>query len=996
MSTLSVILKKAHFTDRPVARTGEAIYQHPLTNQYIALPTPNSFESEGLAAAGWKRAQAQAAAPVFTPLSALQRLWPDLQSHNSDFFGHLLDTNTCKQLIELQPEEHQGRMARWLTARCKALGKGHLSTTISQAAWAARSKHPWTPPRTKPYTYLLSPSQTHAFILGGNEVDGYTLTTFTTGEWATTERTEDNIEDLFVPSEGWTTLDWAAYDSLMTATKTTETELWESAPLHRFLSLKHQMMEALQNKDWQEQVRQQGAQALLGEELHALRMRFFAAPPTAWLDHMADSFNIRLETQRDHLELIDLWMALRTTDEDCKQNILPAMLATQPEAFASLSDNELLALWRSSFTAMSDHLRATHAPAPAATRTQSASGMNAQSMRAVLNAHYGETAINALINTGKLNLLNQASELPSGIKGLYSAELDRIGGITTADNTIYLIGNRTSAATLPGLFLHEVGEHCGLHSMLGPDYSRLTAHFYRLLRDNDTYAQWAARRVPASTRPENIPSEQLAYLIERVANDEVAIQGGEGGYALGQECLSNLRTWLFRTPLCRWMDDIGALDNFTLRPQDLAAMAREAVDHFVDQHAPSNDREQRNHWFKKLSPDLLDKLYRSSPASRIKQLSKVDSPEQLAGYLYALTQLNAAHIDTAIGHFLPALIRMSTGEQGDHLRVIAGELIATGGRLENIATLKAQLERSSFAMWVEPANDDSAEQLLFLAPSAKQAGKWQLNYYREGVGAYYDIQCDSPDEAFAHLAKTAHPVSDDQAPATLQQWSRFHVADDQQASNAFRQWFNGSQAIGSDGFPRLHYHGTNSEFVSDGPLLITDHPSDAHEHAQAFAFGDQASAIFPVYARYANAFDASALPKTITINDVVRAAVEQAKSNRHATNPSATQTAIESLKAAARREESGPYYAIEDFIIAPRSCFGSEGVNALKQLMQSLGFDAIKAPSRSDNSNILVLSGDQIRSAINQAPLRLLHQWRAPPRQRQSPSQNKASSFTVL
>lgn len=225
--------------------------------------------------------------------------------------------------------------------------------------------------------------------------------------------------------------------------------------------------------------------------------------------------------------------------------------------------------------------------------------------------------------------------------------------------------------TVAGVFLHEVGEHAGLARMLGRDYGRVVAQFDQLLQQQDPYATWAAMRVPASTKRHNIPSERLAYLVERVSNDSAPRAGGDAGYALGQECLANLRTWLFRSPTFRWLENAGAMDDFTLSPKDIAALAREAVNFYANSVTPGVAPEM-NQWKEQLGHAQLDQLFAATTEQRI-DLLNVMEPAETLGYLYSLTILGAPSALETIEHFKPTLAEIAAGELQGDLRVLAGK-----------------------------------------------------------------------------------------------------------------------------------------------------------------------------------------------------------------------------------------------------------------------------------------------------------------------------------
>ncbi|WP_326430456.1 LPD23 domain-containing protein (plasmid) [Stutzerimonas frequens] len=975
MQALIGILQGATFTNLPELRSGEEFYWHDLAQQFIALARPSPHDDQVLRQHGWQAATIeQVKLRTFSPLSALQRLWPDLQSANTEHYSDKLNESACKQLIAAQPDDQRAPTARWLKARCQALGEYDLVAVISDYMREANlvADHPWATSVQRPAQFLLSTDRNHAFMLTGTERTGYTLHTFVKGESAPRERFAEAVQELMAPSSEWSAADWNSYAPLLQAAPASHDDFWEHPALTNFTGIRHHLVDALSsysNAQWVEHVREKGAGGLLGTQHVALQRRFMSAPPASWLDHMADDLGLALDNQPAYRLLTDAWMALRTSDSECRDFILPAIREAHPELLGGQSDDELLALWRSSFQAITDNIR-QKATQPGERKlirtTHGFSDMSPESMREVLVGHYGAQVIKALEDAGKLNLLSRAEELPSLVQARSSAQLSSIAGVTTSDSRVYLIGNRTTVQSLPGLFLHEVGEHAGLAQMLGPDYGRMSAHFNRLLREKDTYATWAAMRVPADTDPMHVPSEQLAYLVERVANDAKARPGGERGYELGQECLANLRTWLFRTPLCRWLDEIGALDSFTLRPQDMAAMAREAVDFFAEQVQPGTVTRNRNDWLKELSHEQLDALYQADPHERIKTLER-DTPERTLGYLYALAMTNAPLIETAIEHFTPTLSALTAGQGKPELRAIAAELLSLGRKISVQDQLMAQYRRCGFAMWVDGADTPEEATLSYLVPSSKVPGSVQVIYYRKGVGAYGDEPFLTPEHAVSEARTSSFVVSDEEAPAVLQSWASVKETDEQLASKSFSRWFGSSQAVNDNGEPLRMYHGTGQDIAEFRGTTIwaSTSPSLANDYAEyrgEWQPGAHAN-VMPVYLKAERPFDADKLEKTVTLTSFFNEAAEQCVAAGRSFDGEQATVMLNHLRACSRREESGPYYRNYDIWNDARSLFGRDGEQTVQSLFSLFGYDSIRITEQ-EQLTFGVFAPTQVKSAI--------------------------------
>ncbi|WP_417546434.1 LPD23 domain-containing protein [Marinobacter sp.] len=410
--------------------------------------------------------------------------------------------------------------------------------------------------------------------------------------------------------------------------------------------------------------------------------------PASWVEHCADVLGLS-PTSNALLPATDLWLVHRLSDQQLISDVLPAF--GQVSELGSVDQQAQIQQWRNLYVPLQQHYR-NKGSKP---RVQ-ARGTSPSTLRTILAKHFGEPAIAALLRQHRLHLVNTANELPHLRKHQSSQANQGIAGATYPDGSVYLVADNISAETAVGIFLHEVGEHAGMATMLGQDYGRLVQHFQRLLAAGDTYAQYAAMRVPLSTPDADVPSEQLAYLIEKVANDAVAMQGGEKGYKLGEDCLSRLRAWIFKTDTARWLESIGMVDGFTLRPADIAALARQSVDGLSGVRASIE-----TDWLDLLDGDTLEELFSQLPEQRVTTLTEF-APEVMAGYLYALNELQAPGIGQTLDAHLPSLARMATGEFGDHLCAIAGSLITSSATHDTSEHLQSQLEAGGVIMLTAP------------------------------------------------------------------------------------------------------------------------------------------------------------------------------------------------------------------------------------------------------------------------------------------------------
>ncbi len=148
--------------------------------------------------------------------------------------------------------------------------------------------------------------------------------------------------------------------------------------------------------------------------------------------------------------------------------------------------------------------------------------------------------------------------------------------------------DRVSPERAVGVLLHEVGEHAGMEKMLGPDkYADIQRRFEALLESGDKAAERASAAVPKDTRPEHVQKERLAYLIEHVVNARDRSTFSKGVRDLVQEVVARIRAWAFKTMPRRFVKGME------LKPADIAALARQAVDFVVERAEKSRAEAER-------------------------------------------------------------------------------------------------------------------------------------------------------------------------------------------------------------------------------------------------------------------------------------------------------------------------------------------------------------------------------------------------------------------
>ena len=131
MSGLQTLLNRFATTTHDISNDGETVFQHPLTQSRIALAADGEAIQK-LAAYGWTTAIEQDT-PRFNVLAALQRVHHSLNSLHPDELARVITPDSVRPLIEAQPIEQRGRLARWLLGRSRATGNAELAKSTREA-----------------------------------------------------------------------------------------------------------------------------------------------------------------------------------------------------------------------------------------------------------------------------------------------------------------------------------------------------------------------------------------------------------------------------------------------------------------------------------------------------------------------------------------------------------------------------------------------------------------------------------------------------------------------------------------------------------------------------------------------------------------------------------------------------------------------------------------------------------------------------------------------
>lgn len=790
---------------------GETAFEHAYSRTRIAVATDDASAHE-LAGYGWKIAS-HGLAPSFSILEALRLTHPDLKSLHPDQVAPILKPAGIAQLFEAQPIAHRGRLARWLINRSRAINDLELAKATREitSMLPMAADHPLGAELGKAI-YLAS--RDAVTRITGSELGGYTALQVNTITGRSMLSNASVLDDIWVPNAEWNLAQWEAYEQLLLSVPSTEAKFTSSVDPATVLAASHTQ------HHW---ATEYGTSAYLGLAADALRRRFRHAPTSQWLDEASAETGIGLRSVEGMNLLIDLFMVEHLTDGEIEQFIVPAMRDADSD-FAEMPAAELRAVWRNAFNPILCSAQSGQAStARLRVSGEPINGTDVETMRKLLCDYYGEGAIATLELSGKLTLVQAVADLPPFLRDeIELANHSSVAQGITANGVVFMIASNTPADAVCSTFLHEVGEHAALSTMLGRDYGRVVQRFNKLLGEGDTYALQASMQVPQSTAPQNLDSEHLAYLIQLAAADVEAREGGLAGYELGQRCIRDLRTWLYRTPLMRELESHGELDNFQLEAQDIAVLAREAVDFHANGGKSAST--SGNQWDSRLSEGTVGALHRASTANRLNYLTKA-APDQQMAYLYSLAATSAPDIIETL-EAMQEQIAAALSSDDEVTHRTASALSAMTLRLSSRARADRQLESEGFFAAISGTADPATSVLTLIR--ASEAGEWIAEHYQQGLGLTLKETFQTREAAVEILGQHHYPVQQSELSSVIERWGHAIAAEHRQHdTQAFARWFKGSVTRHGDGTPMVMYHGTANDFSTPNGLFWASAPTPA-------------------------------------------------------------------------------------------------------------------------------------------------------------------------
>jgi len=170
---------------------------------------------------------------------------------------------------------------------------------------------------------------------------------------------------------------------------------------------------------------------------------------------------------------------------------------------------------------------------------------------------------NALADAGRVQVVQSSKDVPAGMLGLPRG----IAAVHMRDTrTTYFIANNIRPEQMKGLILHEIGVHHGMEQMLGKGGMRELLRQIEAMLGADHPDIVTARALAErfAGKPEDVPEETLAYLIENHAD-----------LPIGSSLLSRVRQWLIKT--------FGSTFGMRLTIEDIRALALTSLRQVAEQ-----------------------------------------------------------------------------------------------------------------------------------------------------------------------------------------------------------------------------------------------------------------------------------------------------------------------------------------------------------------------------------------------------------------------------
>jgi len=121
-------------------------------------------------------------------------------------------------------------------------------------------------------------------------------------------------------------------------------------------------------------------------------------------------------------------------------------------------------------------------------------------------------AVQRMLDVGTLNIVTHWSEVPPDIS---QGQPGLMGAVSADGTAIYLVANNVTKEELPGVFMHDVGQHWGVQGIASdPQYAALANALAKKIDAGDPVALKALRQARHSAHKDTIEEETVAYYIQ--------------------------------------------------------------------------------------------------------------------------------------------------------------------------------------------------------------------------------------------------------------------------------------------------------------------------------------------------------------------------------------------------------------------------------------------------------------------------------------------------
>lgn len=530
-----------------------------------------------------------------------------------------------------------------------------------------------------------------------------------------------------------------------------------------------------------------------------------------------------------------------------------------------------------------------------------------ESVAREIGAEVGKT------KAGRVRIVQSQNDLPASGRALASEQgATDVQGYFDADTqSVWLVADNIRQGTAFAVLMHEAGVHRGMRQFIGADAFNRLVRQIKLWSNTTTngvppdhvrLARIAAARVPKETEAADRDEELVAYFVEE------AVKAGHG-IPKPQDA----------GPIARWFRQLleavqGALKRLGLAPEtltteDVVALARGALE-------------------RALAGGEVGPVSRGGSMASMASGIRSGSEEEARAAGFTLKAYRGVDSGKTFNETGTAWLTTNRDVAEVYAREVWG--------YDNPEVVTVMVNPAGIPIRDASRLSDEERQEL----QADEFGNPQA------VGIYH--KSDDHPLGGSHRATVIHaPTSAMFIVETTEGRGASGAASriDQTETEAFRRWFGDSKVVDADGKPLVVYHGTvASEAINKFRSVpyaawFAEDPKKASIYAEDRSGDPEDGAVYPVYLSIKNPldlaskfdldspFDAAALAKAVGVSE----------------------QEIQDLA--------------DENTIAPEEIWGTTQTRAFEELIESLGFDGIRAREHG-SITWAALRPEQIKSAI--------------------------------